>query len=68
MPGKKKSRKPGVCAYIAQRLRAGDETDAVLSRVRRRFPQSKASARDVSIVRRELAKPAAKRAPYCRGA
>ena len=48
-------RKPGVCAFIAERLRAGDDTDAVLIKLREQFPASKAKAGDVSIVRRKVA-------------
>jgi hypothetical protein len=55
-PEPKIPRKPGVCAFIAERLKAGDDTDAVLARVKAQFPDSRAGRSDVSIVRGKIKK------------
>ena len=54
----KKMRKPGVCAFIAERLQAGDETEKILDAIHEKFPASKATRKDVSIIRCKIGKAA----------
>jgi len=40
---------------MAERIRAGDDTDKILEKVHKKFPESRATAKDVSIVRNKVA-------------
>ena len=53
-PGEKKPRKPGVCAFIAEHLKAKEDTETILKGIRAQFPDSKASSRDVAIIRSKV--------------
>lgn len=44
----------GIGKLMAERLRAGDETEAILAAVRERFPESRATGKDVAIVRSKV--------------
>lgn len=52
--GEKKPRKPGVCAFIAERLKAKEDTGTILEGIRKNFPDSKATSKDVSIIRSKV--------------
>lgn len=47
----KKARKPGMCAFCTGLLVAGMETKEILERIHKEFPLSRATAKDVSILR-----------------
>lgn len=46
-----RGRRLGIGKFMADRIRAGDDTDAILAAVRAQFPDSRAGRSDVSIVR-----------------
>lgn len=50
----KKARKPGSGALIQEMILAGKDTDQILEKVRKEFPDSKAKAQDVSFHRTKL--------------
>lgn len=52
----KKARKPGVCAFIAERLKAKEDTNQIVAGIRKNFPDSKATSKDVSIIRNKMKK------------
>ena len=47
-------KKYGVCAFMADRLKAGDDTKAILDAIHKKFPESKATNKDVSIIRSKI--------------
>ena len=49
-----KGKNLGVGGFMAERLKAGDDTAAVLAAVREQFPQSRAGRSDVGIIRRKV--------------
>ena len=49
-------KKPGVGKFMAERIKAGDDTAKILAAVRVKFPQSKAKGGDVSIIRSKVNK------------
>lgn len=49
-----KGRNLGIGKYMAERLKKGDTTEQVLAKTKKKFPISRATANDVSIIRRRV--------------
>lgn len=51
-----KGKRLGIGTFMAERIKAGDDTSVILDKVHKKFPTSKATAKDVSIIRGRVAR------------